>query len=364
MVAQRISAEIPVNSGDTESTMHIKPNKRRNKQELDALNLTKLRKNSTDAVLSLLNSPERTKDNSPVSTEDELENILKHEPRLSIKSRTILQTMDEQMNEPTNSMSDLIAAIEKPENGEYTRGIMVRRKNACVAMQSVMTKRQSDRIQVCWTKGVLPALRSVLEDGLCESLEERFPDEQILCEYIETRKRAVATLVTMAIPQENRLILYHCPQLVEVVVKTIDQVDNECRKGCVAILAYLCKLKDNRLLMTRIPGIFDAVVEIIDPEDCRSDQEDIADCRTDGSSFKVSSRDTEDSLESMFGENEDQRDVSQSTISIRAGEKYECVDDQHLRGARQNVFALLLHLVREKDNTVSNNNADESKIVI
>lgn len=58
---------------------------------------------------------------------------------------------------------------------------------------------------------------------------------------------------------------------------------------------------------------------------------------TDGSSFTVSSKDTDDSLESSFGESEDERDESPSTTRIPAAGKYEHIEFQQLHGARQNV---------------------------
>ena len=55
-------------------------------------------------------------------------------------------------------------------------------------------------------------------------------------------------------------------------------------------------------------------------------------------------------------DNDDDRDDDEKSHSRRhvsPAQRYENIGDQHLKGARQNIFALLLHLVKEKDNNVS-----------
>lgn len=274
-------------------------------------------------------------------------------PVLSKKAAELLGNISSKMNEPTKNLVNLIAAISPPVRGEFTRAYIVRRKNACGAIHVLTSKKGIQRVQICWTKGVLGALLSVLQDGLGQDLDKKFPNPKTRKEYKEARKRVVATLMNLSIPQENRVIVFHSPRLVPALIQTILS-DEGCRKSGAAALAHLAKTKENRLFLGRAPSLIDAVVAVIEPKPLQTDekdQQDVTDFHITQSYMSASSAHSEFNSEAhghSFNGNPDE-DVDLSEESRR----YDEDGGDNRQGARQNTFALLLHLVKEKDNAVS-----------
>ncbi|KAI2502939.1 hypothetical protein MHU86_11526 [Fragilaria crotonensis] len=166
------------------------------------------------------------------------------EPILSVDAKRVLETVKTKMINPSKTLSDLLTNIASPESGEpMDRGFMVRRKNACGALK-VLTATAANRRTLCWTVGVLPALASVLEDTDEDGLLEAFPDHRTRAEYIEARKRAVASLAVSGVIVDD---------------------NEESRQGCCALIAFLCKTQDNRLLMAQVPGLINALCSVIAP---------------------------------------------------------------------------------------------------
>jgi hypothetical protein len=346
-----------------------------------------LEKNATAAVMSLLSSPlpqttqkakpkafsgwfgiskaENERDNYPKENDSE---IAPEAPLLSKKAAALLGNISEKMNDPLNNLAQLISAISTPDSGEFNRGYMVRRKNACGAIHVLTSKKGIQRVQICWTKGVLNALQSVLEDGQDQDLEEKFPNAKTRKEYKEARKRVVATLMNLSVPQENRVIVFHSPKLIPTLVQTMKSAD-DCSKSGAAALAHLAKTKENRLFLGRVPELIDTVVAIIEPKPVQMDNKDHqdsdekkrADSHIEQSQLSASSTHSE-----YIHEPHDARlDVDQEA-GVDLNEESRMYDEdggQHLRGARQNTFALLLHLVKEKDNTVSGSRKCSVKLI-
>jgi hypothetical protein len=339
-----------------------------------------LEKNATAAVMSLLSSPlnrttgnEKTKaflgwfgnskaenerDDHPKENDSE---IPPEAPLLSKKAAALLGNISDKMNDPTNNLAPLISAISTPDSGEFNRGYMVRRKNACGAIHLLTSKKGTQRVKICWTKGVLHALQSVLEDGQDQDLEEKFPNAKTRKEYKEARKRVVATLMNLSIPQENRVIVFHSPKLIPVLLETIKSAE-ECSKSGAAALAHLAKTKENRLFLGRVPGLIDTVVAIIEPKPVQMVQMDNKDHQVSNEKERIDSHIEQSQLSASSTHSEyihephDARlDVDQEAGADLNEESRTYDEDggEHLRGARQNIFALLLHLVKEKDNTVS-----------
>ena len=303
------------------------------------------------------------------------------EPILSSNAEKVLESVKAKMIDPNKTLSELLTAIATPEGDEpMDRAFMVRRKNACGALK-VLTATPANRRTICWTVGVLPALTSVLEDTGDESLLVAFPDHRTRTEYIEARKRAVASLVNLAILKENRIPIFHTPGLVQSVCAVIVDDVEESRQGCCALLGYLCKTQDNRLLMAQVPGLLNALSGVVAPiipkeppvQHIRKKKkyhwEDSDDemSSADQDSFSTDARDTSmctegsDRLTSSYRTDDDSDITPQASPSPRSpvtaekiGELYDSDSNQFLHGARKNVFAVLLHLVKEKDNIVSN----------
>ena len=298
------------------------------------------------------------------------------QPLLSQKAEKIVDEMASKMRDPNKTLSDLLSAIASPEDGNLDRGYMVRRKNACGALQ-VLTAKQVHRVKICWTLGVLPALTSVLEDAGDEGLEHAFPDVPTRLEYIDARKRAIASLMNLSMPKENRLAVFHSPQLVSAVIQVIDEDTEESRRGCCAVLAYLGKTPENRILMVQVPGLVDAITAVIKPKPVRIDEENsvisgsqsedepgfgasTSGTRSGTFSGSGSGEATEHNESFLSEEEKEGSTVGASTFGSSPSEahgdaaaRYDNDPNEFLRGARQNIFALLFHLVKEKDNAVS-----------
>jgi hypothetical protein len=309
------------------------------------------------------------------------------EPILSVEAERALNVVKKGMQDPTKTLADLLTAIATPQDeSTMDRAFMVRRKNACGAIK-VLTANASNRRTLGWTVGVLPALASVLDDTGDEGLMEAFPDGRTREEYVEARKRAVASLLHLCVPKENRIPVFHCPGLVQAVAKVIVDDTDESRQGCCAITAYLAKTQENRLLMAQVPGLLDALTGVIAPsmahlhslsqdnpapkkkfhfEDDSDEEEET------NNSFSTDGRNL--SLESSYTDRTDRYTVDNTTmddsgtldsdstplmtssptsqVQKKVGAAYDGDPNRFLHGARQNVFAALTHLVKEKDNAV------------
>jgi hypothetical protein len=280
---------------------------------------------------------------------------------LTKKLERRLEVIKSRMKDPNKNLTELMSAIVSPSDDDFNRHYMVRRKNACGALQ-VLTTNTSHRVNICWTVGVLPSLTSVLEDSGSETLEDAISDFATRREYIEARKRAVSALMNLAIPLDNKLPMFHCPRLVASLIQVIKQDDGEARRGCCAILAHLSNHKDNRLLMAQVPGLVDAVTAVIDPRETNMGSKDSVDqissseASGDSTAFDkfVSENDSENE-----SENENRNDSkgqvkakkTQSEDPAEASARYDEDPNEFLHGARQNVFALFGQLVKDKDNS-------------
>jgi hypothetical protein len=265
---------------------------------------------------------------------------------LTKKTEKRLASINSRMKDPTKNLIELMEAIASPKSGLFDRHYMVRRKNACGALK-VLTANASHRVNICWTLGVLPALVSVLEDCGPYKLEDTFPDASIRREYFEARKRAVSALVNLAVPQDNKLPIFHCPRLVASLILVINQDDEEARRGCCAILAHLSKSKENRLIMAQVPGLLDAVSGVIEPKESPSRSSTSKSCDSDDSEqLDIFDKLSKDNFDKKTPLEEETEEEDPAEVSAR----YDEDPNGFLHSSRQNVFALLSHLVKEKDN--------------
>lgn len=271
------------------------------------------------------------------------------------KTERHLATIKNRMKDPTKNLTELMEAIASPPNGLFDRHYMVRRKNACGALK-VLTANASHRVNICWTLGVLPALTSVLEDSGLDTLKNKFLNVSIRREFFEARKRALSSLVYLAIPQNNKLPIFHCPRLVASLVRVIEQDDGEARRSCCAVLAHLSKSKENRLIMAQVPGLIDAITAVIEPKDnyLGSDEDFLSSQSADSELFEIFDRLSNEDIEMSISEKSHEQTMSEERVTsedvAELSATYDEDPDPFLHGARQNVFALLSHLVKEKDN--------------
>lgn len=324
-----------------------------------------------------------------------------NQPLLNFTAEQKLELMKKKMIDPSKTLADLLTAIATPPEGEdMDQAYMVRRKNACGAVK-VLVATPANRQTLAWTVGVLPALASVLNDGGEGRLEEAFPDVRVRDEYIEARKRAVSAILNLCLVKRNRIPIFHCPNLVHGLAKTISQDKGESRQGCSAILGNLSKTPENRLLLVRVPGILDAINVAIKPWSPADDSpqkktknftwdltdgEDAFSTSTEGrinsnttgegTTVTGDGTTTTDDYESTTyytngGNDEDsdltpqmttspmslaskeQKTTSPTSLASKRSFLYDNDPNKYIHATRQNIFATLLHVVKEKDNAVS-----------
>eukprot|EP00531_Pseudo-nitzschia_arenysensis_P006088 CAMPEP_0116125922 /NCGR_PEP_ID=MMETSP0329-20121206/6062_1 /TAXON_ID=697910 /ORGANISM="Pseudo-nitzschia arenysensis, Strain B593" /LENGTH=857 /DNA_ID=CAMNT_0003619981 /DNA_START=54 /DNA_END=2630 /DNA_ORIENTATION=+ len=275
---------------------------------------------------------------------------------LTKKTERHLAAIKVRMKDPTKNLTQLMDAIVSPENGLFDRHYMVRRKNACGALK-VLTANASHRVNICWTVGILPALASVLEDSGSTTLVEKFPNANIRRDFFEARKRALSCLMSLAQPKNNKLPIFHCPKLVAGLVRVIEQDNAEARRSACNVLAQLSKSKENRLIMAQVPGLIDAVTTVIEPKDCFSPSID-ASVFSDSVESENSDVDVyqqlSNEIETSISEKSPVQTMSEERIMsddvAEMSSRYDNDPDPFLLGSRTNVFAMLSHLVKEKDN--------------
>jgi len=298
-----------------------------------------------------------------------------------------LKTMKMKMHDPSKKTGELLTAIASPEDkSKLTLGYMVRRKNACGALQT-LTNVKKNRVRLCWTIGVLQALTSVLTDCGSEDLETVYPDKRIRSEYEAARERTISALMNLSMPVENRVPFFHTQGLAQVLIGLINRKDaGFVRRGCSWILVYLAKSAENRLLMMQVPGFVDALISVLEPLELVQTKPEppespkkLGNWSSDGSESSESSgsEDEEDDDEGPIDsvgsagtsikshtDDESEKSPKRSKSPIDA-DSYEESADEFLRSARQSVFAIATHLVKEKDNAYhfARNNSFVSTLV-
>ena len=315
-------------------------------------------------------SPSDRNIESPVKQQDV------SQPLLSQVAERRLEAIKARMKDPNKRLTELLMAIATPDDRSLVDlGYMVRRKNACGALH-VLTARPENRVAIGWTVGVLPALTSVLEDSQEEELEVILREERIRAEYEAARERAIATLMNLAMPRENRIAVFHSPGLVQAALYVIHEDEGVARRGCSALLAFLVKSPENRLLLPQVPGFMDTVIKVLRPKPPQvqepapqprkiypwntSDSEESDDESEDRtkrsrsyqtSYSKTTATDSEDvangTFETDFTEGSRPRVESDSGVELTG---YDGSANKLLSVARQNIFAVFLHLMKEKDN--------------
>lgn len=300
--------------------------------------------NAAEAVAALLTPRGNDLQSCPSEVSSSFARPTPDADLLSPDTKHLLENLKDHMHAPSPTLSDLLVAIASEDT---------RRKNACGTLQ-VMT--QTNRVEIAWTEGVLPALVSAIADSEGEA-----------------QLRAIACLQNLATPKENRVLVFHTADLMQTLMKIIaESEDEEARKGCSSVLAFLAKTVENRLVMAQIPGLTESMVEVIKPkppqvihpETWASESYDTEDIDTDvGKSF-VSSGSQLSPVPSSYSrtdaEGDDEEDPvddedSDCTTPRRTRSPIELMGydetaNDTLRESRQFLFAVLNHLMKEKDN--------------
>ena len=171
--------------------------------------------------------------------------------------RKVLAT---RMIAPSKQLADLLSQITRDESftPEIGRAYATRRKNACGAIK-VLSSKEENRLKLCWTKGLLDAISSVLNDVKSPTL-----DELSFNANTEARNRIVSVLLHLASNTKNRMLICNTARVLKAITTCIAGDEGEARQGCCMILLQLAKTTETRPLIIRTPLLLDTLSRIIE----------------------------------------------------------------------------------------------------
>ena len=328
-----------------------------------------------------------------------------------VKQSMIFQAFRQNMIQPSDQLTDLLSQIHRKGNS-IDRAFATRRKNACGALK-ILSAKDENRINLCWTVGVLPAIGSVLSD-----VNVDIQDDISRAANTEARNRIVSTLLNLSVNKKNRMLIVNTPGVLESVIQTILYDGGEGRQGCCTVLLYLAKTTETRKMIVKSAGMLECLSKVIEvppepvaPPKIMGKKGQISPKGQDGLQRKrLDSPDDEDALEGMdtfglksqkkksssqhdspgkysiseesdasshTGSHSDDGDDSQSVESNEEGkqlevsfeseaspmndgvdektaeDRYDADPNRFLHGARLSVFACLLCLVKSQECAVS-----------
>lgn len=315
-----------------------------------------------------------------------------------IDQNNVLNALKGRMIAPSQQFSDLLSQIHRTsDNKVINRAYATRRKNACGALK-ILSAKEENRLKICWTKGVLQAISSVLADVKVESM-----DELASSANVEARNRVVSTLLNLSVNKKNRMLICNTPGVLESITQCILGDDGESRQGCCTTLLYLAKTSETRPLIIKCRGLLDALSVVVEvpkvvdmtlknmeevlnkPYQNRylekfnlhanspgeettlsGDDSSVSDkyksssrasrSRSDGSHSKESQDESSQSSQSSIPQDVPKMEICFKTPML-VGMKSEDIDydadpNRFLHGARLSTFACLLCLVKNKENAV------------
>ncbi len=144
--------------------------------------------------------------------------------------------------EPNNDLLQLIQAAEDDN--------LVRRSNACGAIK-VLVSKDTNQARLCRTTGLLNALMTASMDDAVDS------------DALDARTRAVTALLYLSEPKDNRFIMAKHPQLLDVLVKVIEEDTGEARLRACSTLATLAKTAQNRGVIANTDKLADVLSDLM-----------------------------------------------------------------------------------------------------
>lgn len=175
-----------------------------------------------------------------------------------VRQSMIFQAFRGKMIDSSAQFNQLLGQINRKRGVAIDRTFATRRKNACGALK-ILSAKQENRIKICWTVGVLPAIASVLSD-----VNEVVPDEFTRSANTEARNRIVSTLLNLSVNKKNRMLIVNTPGVLESVSQTILHDAGEGRQGCCTVLLYLAKTSEARFMIVMSAGVMDALAKVIE----------------------------------------------------------------------------------------------------
>jgi len=290
-----------------------------------------------------------------------------------VRQSIVFQALRKQMLKPSPQLEELLKQIRRDFSTQIDRTFATRRKNACGALK-ILAAKEENRLKICWTLGVLPAIASVLLD-----VHEVIQDEQNRLANIEARNRIVSALLDLSLNKKNRVLIVSTPGLLDSIAQTILNDDGEGRQGCCTVLLYLSKTAETRSAIAKNKGLMDAITKVVEvptwtapqqpqiPDVCKFDMDtmDTPSTHDDMSCTSSEHYNSDYSYDNNMKEDSDGAEEVQKsdekrftfTLSVTSFVDtsepveidYDLDPNQFLHGARLTAFASLLCLVKSKE---------------
>ena len=231
------------------------------------------------------------------------------------------------MAKPKKDLKELFEAA--------TGSSLQRRSNACGALK-VLTRQFENKLTLVRTEGFLDALVFAIEASLPSSDGET---------ALDTRLRALSSILNISEPKENRFIVISHPSLTHCLVKCIIKDKGEARAVACSILATLAKSPNCRERLAKVESLLDTLAKIVKGIESEP-VPGIEESSDDESSFSLMSSSTASSDEDSSSGSDDS--------SISSSRKQKTVEnDEIAKRARLNACAALVHLSKSCPVTVS-----------
>ena len=148
-------------------------------------------------------------------------------------------------------------SVPKPELAQLLLAAqddsLARRGNACGALK-ILSLKKRNQLTLVRNKGFLDALIFVMEQKI------PYNDREVA---LDARGRAVATLLNVCAPKDNRTLIMAHPGLANALVKIMKEDDGETRVHACGALATLAKTPMNREAMAAVVGLLDTLSSVL-----------------------------------------------------------------------------------------------------
>jgi hypothetical protein len=177
-----------------------------------------------------------------------------------VKQSMIFQAFRKNMKEPSQQLKDLLLQIHRDRFTPLDRTYATRRKNSCGALK-ILSAKEENKLMICWTVGVLPAIASVMSD-VCAVRQT--DDASTYAANTEARNRIIATLLNLSVNKKNRMLIVNTPGVLDSMTQTILHDTGEGRQGCCTVFLYLAKTAEARMMIVKGVGVMDALAKVIE----------------------------------------------------------------------------------------------------
>jgi hypothetical protein len=237
---------------------------------------------------------------------------------------------------PKKDLEELLLAV--------TGSSLQRRSNACGALK-VLTTQKKNKLTLVRTAGFLDALVFAADAKLSNRDNEA---------ALNARTRAIACILNVSEPKDNRVIVFSHKRVPKCLVKCIVEDQGEARTAACGALALLAKTPYCRELMAKVPKMLDILAIILkganatpaaflEEADYSGDDE-----ASEGDIQKSFSSDSESSCSSLGGHRSSRSQDFEDVASVMSMRRTKLGQTKEVaKRARVNVCAALVHLSKQ-----------------